>query len=78
VCELGDKQTSLALDLVDAANTDAPYQAFRDYALLVLATGTPLDRAITYLKDTGSPQHARGRLLLRAAEKALREAGDIE
>lgn len=48
------------------------------YALLVLATGTELDRAITYLKDTGSPEKASGRLLLRAAERALRQAGDIE
>jgi hypothetical protein len=48
-----------------------------DYAVLVKATKTPINRAITYLKDTGSPEHARGRLLLRAAERSLRESGDV-
>lgn len=57
---------------------DAAYADLEDYALLVLATDTPIDRAITYLKDTGSPLHARGRLLLRAAERALRAAGEVE
>jgi hypothetical protein len=47
------------------------------YALLVLATDTPINRAIAYVKDTGSPEHARGRLLLRAAERALRASGEL-
>lgn len=52
-------------------------QPLLDYALLVFATSTPIDRALTYLKDTGSPVHATGRLLLRAAERALRANGDM-
>jgi hypothetical protein len=67
-----------ALKLADALGwkvLDKP--GLMDYALVAEVTDTPLDRAIVYLKDTGSPQHALGRLLLRAAERALREAGDV-
>ncbi len=46
------------------------------YALLILVTNTPFERAVAYLKDTGSPEAAEGRLLLRAAERSLREYGD--
>ena len=48
------------------------------YAHLSLATDTPLDRTQTYLHDTGSPEAAEGRLLLRAAERSLREYGDTQ
>jgi hypothetical protein len=47
------------------------------YARLVLATDTPVERAVAYLSDTATPQSASGRLLLRAAERALRAAGDL-
>ena len=47
------------------------------YARLVLATETPVERAVAYLSDTGSPESASGRLLLRAAERALRASGDV-
>ncbi len=50
--------------------------AWYRYALLVLVTDTTGERAQTYLEDTGDPKAAAGRLLLRAAEKALREYGD--
>ena len=54
------------------------YEALHIYALLVLATDTEYERAVVYLKDCGgSPAHAKGRLLLRAAERALRAAGDL-
>ena len=46
------------------------------YALLVLVTKTDKARAVTYLEDTGDPKAATGRLLLRAAERSLREYGD--
>ena len=46
------------------------------YTNLVLATNTELERAQTYLRDTGSPKAAEGRLLLRAAERSLRQTGD--
>lgn len=46
------------------------------YAHLTYITNTPLERAQTYLRDTGSPLAAEGRLLLRAAERALRKVGD--
>lgn len=46
------------------------------YASLSLVTDTSLERAQVYLDDTGSPAAAEGRLLLRAAERSLRETGD--
>ena len=54
------------------------WKTLHEYALLILATETPIDRAIAYLKDTGSPESATGRLLMRAAERAFRAAGDTE
>lgn len=51
-------------------------QVLFQYALLAVVTETPYDRALAYLKDTGSPESARGRLLLRAAERSFREQGD--
>lgn len=58
--------------------TFVEYDLLWEYARLVVVLGHEVDRAIVYLKDCdGSPEHAKGRLLLRAAERALREAGDI-
>lgn len=57
------------------------HDALKHYARLTLVTKTPEDRATVYLRDTGSPESACGRLLLRAAERALRaysEAGSIK
>lgn len=49
------------------------------YALVLVATDTQMDRAIAYLEDCGySAVHAKGRLLLRAAERALRHAGSLD
>ena len=48
------------------------------YALLLVATCTPMDRAVMYLQDCRTPDLAAGRLLLRAAERALRHAGGLE
>jgi hypothetical protein len=54
------------------------YSAARvlDYALLAVVTGVPFDRALVYLRDCKTPESARGRLLMRAAEHSLREMGD--
>lgn len=79
MCRLGDitvsdtvKALARALDM-----TKVPASLW-DYALLVEVTETPLDRAIVYLRDCdGSPEHATGRLLLRAAERVLRAAGEL-
>lgn len=73
------KATDLAVLLAEATQLEAvDYKPLWEYALLVIALGHEVDRAIVYLKDCdGSPEHAKGRLLLRAAERALREAGDI-
>lgn len=72
--------TSLTMLLAEAADLKVvEYEPLWEYARLVVVLGHPVDRAITYLKDcNGSPEHAKGRLLLRAAERALRDAGDIE
>lgn len=47
-----------------------------DYALLAVVTGIPFERALIYLKDCKTPESARGRLLLRAAERSFKETGD--
>lgn len=47
-----------------------------DYALLAVVTGVPFDRALVYLRDCKTPESARGRLLMRAAEHSFREMGD--
>jgi hypothetical protein len=54
------------------------YSAARvlDYALLVVVTAVPFGRALVYLKDCKTPESARGRLLMRAAERTFREMGD--
>lgn len=54
------------------------YSAARvlDYALLAVVTGIPYDRALVYLKDCKTPESARGRLLLRAAERSFKEMGE--
>ncbi len=54
------------------------YSAARvfDYALLSVVVDVHLERALVYLKDCKTPERARGRLLLRAAERSFREAGD--
>ncbi len=54
------------------------YSAARvlDYALLAVVTGVPFERVLVYLRDCKTPENARGRLLLRAAERVLREMGE--
>jgi len=78
MCDLPRQQSNLVVLLADRLHMLTVEPTLYDYAALVLATGTPFDRARTYLQDTGSPESATGRLLLRAAEKSLRKAGDIE
>ena len=46
------------------------------YAMLIVVTSTPIDRALVYLEDCKSARLAHGRLLLRAAERSFRERGD--
>ncbi len=60
----------------EALVDDSP--ALKHYVRLVLITETPVKRAVTYLRDTGRPDAAKGRLLLRAAERALRTNGEID
>ena len=47
-----------------------------EYAMLTVMTGIPFDRALVYLKDCKTPESAKGRLLLRAAERLFKEMGD--
>lgn len=49
-----------------------------EYALLAVITDVPFERTLAYLKDCKTPESARGRLLLRAAEHSFREMGDQE
>lgn len=78
VCELSNRMTELVQLFAEAMDWTIVPQGAWDYALLVEATSTPLDRAIAYLRDCGrEPEQAKGRLLLRAAERALRRAGEI-
>lgn len=49
-----------------------------DYAFLAAVTGVPFDRVLTYLRDCKTPESARGRLLMRAAERVLREMGEAD
>mgnify|MGYP001583177894 CR=1 FL=1 len=79
--ECTDTRASDLVGVLLAAALGLPncdYTELWEYARLVIATDHDVDRAIVYLKDTRSPVHAKGRLLLRAAERALRTAGDIE
>ena len=70
-----DRKVEDTEDALVAATKKPRCPALQAYALLVVTTATSMGRAITYLEDCGSPEHARGRLLLRAAERALRQAG---
>jgi hypothetical protein len=85
MCTLRGDAQSLARRLQEQLNfvpahvkrlADLTPEEWYKYALLILVTDTPRERAVTYLEDTGSPEAATGRLLLRAAERALREDGD--
>lgn len=77
MCDLPREQSNLVVTLSDDLDMLTVDPTMYDYAALVLATDTPYDRALAYLRDTGSPKSASGRLLLRAAEKLLRQAGDV-
>lgn len=46
------------------------------YALATVVIGMPVERALVYLQDCGSPESALGRLYGRAAERAWRETGE--
>lgn len=80
MCRIGDETIPAAVELLARAlDMRVIDPGLWDYALLVEATGMPFDRAIVYLRDCdGSPEHATGRLLLRAAERALHRAGEID
>lgn len=75
MCKLWDNQVDMVGRLHQKVPT-AHLHLYYHYALLVMVTNTPFERAVTYLSDTGSPEAAEGRLLLRAAERSLREYGD--
>ena len=77
MCDLPRQQNNMVVLLAERTDTLKVGPSHYDYARLVLATNTPLDNAAAYLKDTGSPEAATGRLLLRAAERALRKSGDM-
>lgn len=75
MCQLGNNQIAM----VERLHQEVPIKhlhLYYHYAVLILVTMTPFDRAVAYLRDTGSPEAAEGRLLLRAAERSLREYGD--
>ncbi len=82
MCDLAQRTGHIVVTLATSLDMrivpDGLWQYARLVALLAdLYDGDILDRATTYLKDCdGSPEHATGRLLLRAAERALRKAGD--
>lgn len=67
-----------ARDITKELAKHTKYSATRvmDYALLAVVVGTPFDRVLVYLKDCKTPESARARLLLRAAEHTFREIGD--
>ena len=73
-----ERQIESMQDALSAATKKPHSPALEAYAVVVVATATSMGRAITYLNDCLTPEHARGRLLLRAAERALRVAGSIE
>lgn len=75
MCELFNNQVRVVEELHQQVPTDHLHWYYH-YALLVLVTETPFKRAVAYLRDTGSVGAAEGRLLLRAAERSLREYGD--
>lgn len=60
----------------EAMVTESP--ALQMYVRLALVTETPARRAAAYLRDTGGPEAAEGRLLLRAAERSMRRFGDVD
>jgi hypothetical protein len=87
MCNLRGDAQSLARQLQEQLSfllahvkrpADLTPEEWYKYALLVLVTDTPRERAVTYLEDTGDPRAATGRLLLRAAERALRKYGDTQ
>lgn len=47
-----------------------------DYALLAAATDSPFTQVLACLQDCNTPDSAKGRLLMQAAERVLRETGD--
>ncbi len=65
---------AVANELCKDSGLDIP--GMYEYALLVVVTDTPIDRALAYLEDCGNPESARCRLLLRSAERCFREIGD--
>lgn len=75
MCEIWTYQKEMVERLHEKVATQHLHLYYH-YALLVLVTNTPFDRAVAYLQDTGSPEAAEGRLLLRAAERSLRQTGD--
>jgi len=62
--------------LASDATVDDTDEDVHQYAMLVVVTNTPVDRALVYVEDCRSVRSARGRLLLRAAERSFRERGD--
>lgn len=78
MCELWQGQQDLSVRMNEAVPLHPRDTAWYHYLLLMLVTKTDFDRGVRYLKDTGSAEAATGRLLLRAAERALRESGDTE
>lgn len=59
-----------------AHKTQRPASGLIQYALLVVVTATPLDEAVECLQQCKTPESARGRLLLYAAERSFREVGE--
>ena len=78
MCELWQGQQDLSRRMKQVIPLHPRDKDWHQYLLLMMVTNTPFDRGVTYLKDTGSAEAATGRLLLRAAERALRASGDTE
>ncbi len=62
--------------LASDATVDDSDEDVQQYAMLIVVTNTPVERALVYLEDCRSARSAHGRLLLRAAERSFRERGD--
>ena len=69
------RRTMVALLASDVTIGDTDEDILQ-YAMLIVVTSTPVDRALVYLEDCKSARSAHGRLLLRAAERSFREKGD--
>ena len=78
MCELWQEQQDLSVRMKEVVPLHPRDKAWYQYLLLMMVTNTPFDRGVAYLKDTGSAESATGRLILRAAERALRTSGDTE